>query len=53
LVFVLGPLVYFGAKLINATSKKEFHHLSTILKIVLFFGILSVAVIVMNLKYAQ
>ena len=53
LAFILGPLVYFGAKLINATAKKEFHHLSTILKIVLFFGILSVAVIVLNLKYAK
>jgi len=53
LVFVFGPLVYFGAKLINATTKKEFHHLSTMLKIVLFFGILSIAVIVLNLKYAQ
>jgi NAD-dependent DNA ligase len=41
------------AKLINATTKKEFHHLSTMLKIVLFFGILSIAVIVLNLKYAQ
>lgn len=53
LVFVFGPLVYFGAKLISATTKKEFHHLSTILKIVLFFGILSIVVIVLNLKYAQ
>ncbi len=53
LVFVFAPLVYFGAKLFPATEKKEFHHLSTILKLVLFFGILSVAVIVINLKYVQ
>lgn len=53
LVFIFGPLVYFGVKLITANEKKEFHHLSTVLKIVLFFGIISVAVIVLNLKYAQ
>ncbi len=53
LVLIVGPLIYFAVKLINATSKKEFHHLSLILKIVLFFGILSVAVIVFNLKLAN
>ncbi|MFD2909143.1 geranylgeranylglycerol-phosphate geranylgeranyltransferase [Flavobacterium ardleyense] len=52
LVFIFAPLVYFGAKLINAQAKKEFHHLSMILKVVLFFGILSVGVIVYNLKNA-
>lgn len=52
LVFIIAPLVYFGAKLINAKAKKEFHHLSMILKVVLFFGILSIAVIVYNLKNA-
>ncbi len=50
MVFILGPLVYFGVKLLNATTKKEFHHLSLVLKIILFFGILSIAVIVFNLK---
>ena len=53
LFFIFGPIVYFGVKLINASTKKEFHHLSTVLKIVLFFGILSVAIIVTNLKYAS
>jgi 4-hydroxybenzoate polyprenyltransferase len=52
LVFIIGPLVYFGVKLSIAKTKNEFHQLSTILKIVLFFGILSVAVIVYNLKNA-
>lgn len=53
MVLIVGPLIYFGVKLINATSKKEFHHLSLVLKIILFFGILSVAVIVFNLKLAN
>ena len=50
MVLIVGPLIYFGVKLMNAANKKEFHHLSLVLKIILFFGILSVAVIVFNLK---
>ena len=50
MVLIVGPLIYFGVKLLNAATKKEFHHLSLVLKIILFFGILSVAVIVFNLK---
>lgn len=50
MIVIVGPLIYLGVKLINATTKKEFHHLSLVLKIILFFGILSVAVIVYNLK---
>ncbi|TDR25479.1 geranylgeranylglycerol-phosphate geranylgeranyltransferase [Flavobacterium cheniae] len=53
MVLIVGPLIYFGVKLINAANKKEFHHLSLVLKIILFFGILSVAVIVFNLKLAN
>ena len=50
MILIVGPLIYFGVKLLNATTKKEFHHLSLVLKIILFFGILSIAVIVFNLK---
>ena len=53
MVLIVGPLIYFGVKLLNAATKKEYHHLSLILKIILFFGILSVAVIVFNLKLAN
>ncbi|MCU4188396.1 geranylgeranylglycerol-phosphate geranylgeranyltransferase [Flavobacterium sp. HXWNR29] len=53
MILIVGPLIYFGVKLLNATTKKEFHHLSLVLKIILFFGILSVAVIVYNLKLAN
>jgi 4-hydroxybenzoate polyprenyltransferase len=52
MVFIIGPLIYFGVKLINAVTKKEFHHLSLVLKLILFFGIISIAVIVLNLKHA-
>jgi 4-hydroxybenzoate polyprenyltransferase len=37
----------------NAETKKQLHHLSLVLKIILFFGILSVAIIVFNLKLAN
>lgn len=51
LVFILAPLVYFTIKIWSANSKKEFHHLSTVLKWILFFGILSILVINLNIKY--
>lgn len=53
MILIVGPLIYFGVKLLNAATKKEYHHLSLVLKIILFFGILSVAVIVYNLKLAN
>ena len=53
MILIVGPLIYFGVKLLNATTKKEYHHLSLVLKIILFFGILSVVVIVFNLKLAN
>lgn len=51
LLFVAGPLLYFTIKMWSAKSKSDFHLLSSVLKWVLFFGILSVAIINFNLKY--
>lgn len=50
-VFVLAPLLYFIVKIFSAKTKKDFHHLSTILKLILFFGILSILVISLNHQY--
>jgi 4-hydroxybenzoate polyprenyltransferase len=50
-VFVLAPLLYFIIKIITAKTKKEFHDLSSVLKWILFFGILSVLIINLNIKY--
>nr|WP_294936392.1 geranylgeranylglycerol-phosphate geranylgeranyltransferase [uncultured Flavobacterium sp.] len=50
LLFVLAPLLYFLIKVWNAKSKKEFHHLSMVLKLVLLFGILSIVVITINMN---
>jgi len=52
LALILAPLLYFTIKIFSAKKQKEFNHLSTVLKIVIFFGILSIAVINYNIKYA-
>lgn len=51
LVFVLAPLTYFTINMVVAKTTKDFKNLSTILKWILFFGILSIAVINLNVKY--
>ncbi len=48
---VLAPLLYFIIKTFTAKSKKEFKHLSTVLKLILLFGILSIVVITLNIHY--
>ncbi|MFV8361415.1 geranylgeranylglycerol-phosphate geranylgeranyltransferase [Flavobacterium sp. LS1P3] len=51
LLFVVGPLIYFTVKIWTAKSKKEFHTLTQLLKWILLFGILSIIVISLNIKY--
>lgn len=51
LVFTLAPLLYFTTKIWSAKTTQDFHHLSTVLKWILFFGILSIVVISLNIKY--
>ncbi len=51
--FVLAPLLYFIVKIFSAKSQKDFHHLSTVLKLILLFGILSILVISLNHQYLQ
>jgi 4-hydroxybenzoate polyprenyltransferase len=51
LVFILAPLLYFTVKIWSAKATQDFHHLSTVLKWILFFGILSIVVIILNIKY--
>lgn len=51
LIFIASPLLYFTVKIWSAKDPKDFHHLSTILKWILFFGILSILVISLNMKY--
>jgi len=51
LIFVVGPLIYFTIKMWTAKTSKDFHHLSTVLKLVIFFGMISVAIVSFNIKY--
>ena len=45
---IMGPLMYVMIKLWTAASQKEFHILSTILKVVLLLGILSIGIFRIN-----
>jgi 4-hydroxybenzoate polyprenyltransferase len=50
LIFIIGPLILFTVKVWTAKSKKDFHALSSLLKWVIFFGILSLLIITLNVK---
>lgn len=50
-IFILGPLLYFVVKIWTAKTKQDFHILSSLLKWILFFGILSIIIITLNIKY--
>lgn len=50
LVFVVAPLLFFMVKIWTAESQKQFYNLSTLLKWILFFGILSILIISWNRK---
>lgn len=51
LLFVVGPLFYFTIKTWTSKSQKDFHALSLLLKWILLFGILSIIVVSLNIKY--
>jgi 4-hydroxybenzoate polyprenyltransferase len=50
LLCVVGPLLYFTIKSWSAKTQKDFRHLSKVLKFVLLFGIISIAVVAYNIK---
>jgi 4-hydroxybenzoate polyprenyltransferase len=51
LAFVIAPMLYFIVKLWPAKNQKDFNHLSTVLKIIMITGILSIIVITYNLNH--
>ena len=51
MVFILSPLIYFTIKIATAKKQRDFKHLSLVLKWILFFGIFSIAIISLNMKY--
>jgi 4-hydroxybenzoate polyprenyltransferase len=50
-IFVLGPLFYCTIKIWSAKTKEDFHGISSLLKWILFFGILSIIIITLNINY--
>lgn len=51
LIFVVAPLIYFSIRMWSAKSQREFRHLSLVLKLVILFGILSMAVVSYNILH--
>ncbi len=51
LFFLLAPLLYFVIKLWSAKKQSDFRHLSIVLKLILLFGILSIALISYNMHH--
>lgn len=51
LIFVIAPMILCLVRIWNAKEKSDFHQISTILKWIIFFGILSIAVVTFNIKY--
>ncbi|MGM5470123.1 geranylgeranylglycerol-phosphate geranylgeranyltransferase [Flavobacteriaceae bacterium LMO-SS05] len=41
LIFIIAPLIYIVIKSFNAETKSDFHHISSVLKLIMFFGMLS------------
>jgi hypothetical protein len=52
LLFIIAPLLFFTIKSWSAKTQKDFANLSLLLKIILFFGILSIAVITYSVPNA-
>jgi 4-hydroxybenzoate polyprenyltransferase len=50
LVVVIAPLLYLSVKSWHAKTTADFQHLSSVLKWIIFFGILSIAVITYNIQ---
>ncbi len=50
LITVVGPLLYFLIKIWSAKHKTDFSKLSTVLKIIMFLGVLSIVIITINMN---
>jgi 4-hydroxybenzoate polyprenyltransferase len=51
LVFVIAPMIFGLIQIWNAKEKKDYANISTLLKWIIFFGILSIWVITYNIKH--
>ncbi len=51
LTCIVSPLIYFTIKIDHAKKKKDYHQLSTILKLIILFGCFSIAVVTYNILH--
>lgn len=51
LFFIAAPLIYFTIKMYSARTQKAFSHLSSVLKWIMLFGIVSILIITLNITY--
>jgi 4-hydroxybenzoate polyprenyltransferase len=51
LIFIVAPLIYFTVKMADAKKNKDFHHLSTVLKLIILFGLFSIAIVTYNILH--
>lgn len=49
LAFIVAPLIYFSIKMADARKSQDFHHLSTVLKLIILFGLFSIAIVTYNI----
>lgn len=50
IIFIIAPLIYSGVRTFNAKSKKDYVHISNMLKLVMLFGMLSLVLYPIVLK---
>ena len=51
LIFIVAPLIYFTVKMAYAKKNQDFHHLSTVLKLIILFGLFSIAIVTYNILH--
>lgn len=51
LIFIIAPFLYFTIKIVTAKAKTEFHHLSTVLKWIVFFGLFLLPILTYNIQH--
>lgn len=49
--FIAAPLLYFSIQIWSAKTTKAFHHLSSILKLILLFGLFSIALLTYTIQH--
>jgi 4-hydroxybenzoate polyprenyltransferase len=51
LITIVAPLIYVAIKSWTANTQPDFHHLSLVLKIIVLFGVISIAVLTYNIHH--